>query len=134
MTFTPSLFLRRVLLLDAVATFATGILLLGGMSILQSWLNLPASLMTYAGAFCVVWAALVAFAFTRKQLTRNFVLAIVIGNALWALGSIALLVSGYVAPTVLGYAFVIAQAIVVGVFAELQYVGLTRSATRNARA
>ena len=42
-------------------------------------------------------------------------------------GSIGLLVSGWVAPTALGYAFVIAQAIVVGVFAELQFVGLRRS-------
>ena len=33
---------------------------------------------------------------------------------------------GFVAPTLLGYAFVIAQAIVVGVFAELQFIGLRR--------
>ena len=124
MTFTPSLFLRRVLLLDAVATGATGLLLLSGTSLLQSLLNLPASLMTYAGIFCVAWAALVGFSSIQKQLNRNFVWSIVIGNAIWVLGSLALLVSGYVAPTLLGYAFVIAQAIVVGVFAELQYVGL----------
>jgi hypothetical protein len=134
MTFTPSVYLRRVLLLDAVATFATGVLLLGGMSLLQSLLNLPISLMTYAGVFCVAWAALVGFAFTRRQLTRGFVWTIVIGNALWALGSLALLVSGYAAPTVLGHAFVIAQAVVVGVFAELQYIGLTRPSPQNARA
>jgi hypothetical protein len=134
MTFTPSVFLRRVLLLDAVATFATGVLLLGGMSLLQSLLNLPISLMTYAGVFCVAWAALVGFAFTRRQLTRGFVWTIVIGNALWALGSLALLVSGYAAPTVLGHAFVIAQAVVVGVFAELQYIGMKRPSPQNARA
>jgi hypothetical protein len=134
MTFTPSVYLRRVLLLDAVATFATGVLLLGGMSLLQSLLNLPISLMTYAGVFCVAWAALVGFAFTRRQLTRGFVWTIVIGNALWALGSLALLVSGYAAPTVLGHAFVIAQALVVGVFAELQYIGMKRPSPQNARA
>jgi hypothetical protein len=128
MTFTPSLFLRRVLLLDAVATGATGILLLGGTSLLYSLLNLPTALMTYAGIFCVAWAAVVGFSSSRKQLSRNFVWTIVIANAFWTLGSIALLVSGYVAPTMLGYAFVIAQAIVVGVFAELQYVGLNRRA------
>jgi hypothetical protein len=133
MTFTPSVFLRRVLLLDAVSTFATGVLLLGGMSLLQGLLNLPASLMTYAGAFCVIWATLVGFAFTRTQLTRGFVWTIVIGNVFWALGSLALLVSGYAAPTVLGHAFVIAQALVVGVFAELQYIGLTRSVVQHVR-
>ena len=132
MTFTPSTFLRRVLLLDAVASGATGLLLLGGMGILQSLLNLPALLMTYVGAFCVFWAVVVGVASTRKQLTRNFVLAIVIGNALWTLGSLALLVSGYVAPSLLGYAFVIAQAIVVGLFAELQFIGLNKRASAAA--
>lgn len=132
MTFTPSLFLRRVLLLDSVATFATGLLLVGGTGLLQSLLELPASLMTYAGAFCIAWAALVAFAFSRQTLTRGLVWTIIAGNALWTLGSVVLLVSGYVAPTWLGYAFVAAQAIVVGVFAELQYVGLTKRASAAA--
>lgn len=132
MTFTPSLFLRRVLLLDAVATGATGLLLLGGTGVLHGLLNLPASLMTYAGVFCVLWAALVGFAFSRRELTRGLVWTIIAGNALWTLGSILLLVSGYVAPTWLGYAFVIAQALVVGVFAELQYVGLTKRASAAA--
>ena len=47
-------------------------------------------------------------------------------NALWVAGSVLLLVSGTIAPTWLGYGFVIAQAIVVGVFAELQYFGLKK--------
>jgi hypothetical protein len=132
MTFTPSLFLRRVVLVDAVATFATGALLLGGTGFLQNLLGLPAWLMTYAGAICIAWAAAVAFAYTRKHLSRAFVWTIVIGNAIWAIGSILLLVSGYVAPTLLGYAFVIAQAVTVGIFAELQYVGLNRRASAAA--
>lgn len=132
MPFTPSLFLRRVLLLDSVATGATGLLLLGGTGLLHSLLNLPVGLMTYAGIFCVAWAALVALAYARSELTRGFVWTIIIGNAAWVLASLALLVSGYVAPTLLGYAFVIAQALVVGVFAELQYVGLTKRANAAA--
>lgn len=132
MTFTPSLFLRRVLQLDAAATGATGIMLLGGTSLLQSLLNLPAALMTYAGIFCVAWAVTLGFASVRKQLSRSFVWTIIVANALWTLGSIALLVSGYVAPTMLGYAFVTAQAIAVGVFAELQYVGLTKRTSATA--
>ncbi len=47
-------------------------------------------------------------------------------NALWVVASIALLVSGEVAPTLLGYVFVIAQAVTVLGFAELQWVGLRR--------
>jgi hypothetical protein len=55
------------------------------------------------------------------------VLLVVIGNAAWTLGSIALLFSGAVSPNALGMAMVVAQAIATGVFAELQYIGLRKS-------
>ena len=35
--------------------------------------------------------------------------------------------TGWIAPTVIGYAFIVFQAVVVGAFAELQYVGLRRT-------
>jgi hypothetical protein len=53
--------------------------------------------------------------------------AIIALNLLWVVGSMGLLMGGWVAPTALGTAFVIAQAVVVGVFAELQFVGLRRA-------
>ena len=52
---------------------------------------------------------------------------VVLGNALWVADSVLLLMSGWVAPTSAGYAFVIAQALVVLMYAEFQYVGLRRS-------
>ena len=54
--------------------------------------------------------------------------AIIAYNALWSIDSIVLLVSGYVSPTALGYAFVIFQAAVVAGFAGLQDVGLRKAA------
>jgi hypothetical protein len=36
-------------------------------------------------------------------------------------------VTGWVAPTWLGYAFVLVQAVVVALFAELQFFGLRRA-------
>jgi hypothetical protein len=53
-------------------------------------------------------------------------------NVLWVAASIGLLLSGWVAPTLLGYAFVIAQAVVVGAFAELQIIGLRRTQVATA--
>jgi hypothetical protein len=126
MTFTPSLFLRRVLQLDALATGATGLLLLGGTGLLHGLLNLPMSLMIYAGIFCVAWAVTLGLASLRNDISRSFVWTIIVANALWVVGSVALLLSGYVSPTWLGYAFVIAQAIAVDVFAALQYFGLPK--------
>jgi hypothetical protein len=53
---------------------------------------------------------------------------VVAGNAAWTLASTALLLSGAVSPNWLGEIVVVAQAIATGVFAELQYVGLRKSA------
>ncbi len=48
-------------------------------------------------------------------------------NAIWTIDSIALLFTGWVQPNMLGQAFVVMQAVSVGVIAELQYIGLKRS-------
>ena len=126
MTFVPSLFLRRVVQLDAAATGATGLLLLGGTSFLHSLLNLPVSLLTYAGIFSVGWALTLGIASLRERLSQSFVWTIIIANVTWVIGSVALRVSGYVSPSFLGYAFVIAQALAVDIFAALQFFGLRR--------
>jgi hypothetical protein len=76
--------------------------------------------------------AFVAWVGTRETISRPAVQAVIALNVLWVLGSAGLLVSGWVVPTLLGYAFVIAQAIVVGVFAELQFIGLRRTGAATA--
>ena len=121
-------FLRYALLADAVASGATGLLMIAGADLLTGLLGLPVALMREAGLLLVPYVALVAFVGTRETISRPAVKAIIALNVLWVAGSISLLTSGYVAPSVLGYAFVIAQAIVVGVFAELQFIGLRRTA------
>jgi hypothetical protein len=49
-------------------------------------------------------------------------------NAIWAVDSMALLASGWMAPNHFGQALIVMQAVAVGVFAELQFIGLRRSA------
>jgi ABC-type sugar transport system permease subunit len=43
---------------------------------------------------------------------------IIVGNALWVAGSVLLLVSGWIAPNILGWAFIAAQALFVAVLAS----------------
>jgi hypothetical protein len=43
-----------------------------------------------------------------------------------------LLASGLAAPTLVGQVFVIGQALVVGLFAELQFIGLRRARAASA--
>lgn len=120
-------FLRRVLLADAAASTATGALMLFGTSMLEPLLGLPVSLMQIAGASLLPFAALVAFIATRERIPRRAVWLVIIVNAVWTIDSIALLLTGWVQPTLLGNAFVIGQALAVGVLAELQYFGLRRA-------
>ena len=81
--------------------------------------------MREAGLLLIPYVALVAFVGTREAIPLAAVRLIIALNVLWVLGSVALLI-GFVVPTMLGYAFVIAQAVAVGVFAELQIAGLRR--------
>ena len=125
-TIQPSPFLRRSLLLDAAATGAAAALLIAGAGFLEGPLGLPVAPMREAGLILVPFVACVAWVGTRQEVMRGAVWAIIAANALWVIASLGLLVSGWVAPTVLGYAFVIAQAAVVALFGELQYAGLRR--------
>ena len=124
----PSLLLRRALLADAVFSGVSAVLLTSGASALASLLNLPDALLRETGLFLVAYAALVGWLGTRQAMPKALVWTVIAGNAAWTVASIALLFSGAVTPNLLGAAAVAMQAIAVGVFAELQYVGLRRSA------
>lgn len=121
-------FLRFALVADALVSGATGLLAFAGSGILDALLGLPTELLRYAGLSLLPYAAIVAYAGTRPSVSRPAVWAIIAYNVLWAVDSVVLLVSGYVAPTALGYAFVIFQAAVVAGFAGLQYAGLRKAA------
>lgn len=131
-TFRLSPVLRRVLLADAVISGATGLLMFVGADVLMDALNLPAALLRSAGLVLLPYAAFVAFVAIQKDLHGAAVWAVIAINALWAINSLILLLSGWVAPNTLGYAFVVAQAIVVAVFAEPQYIAMRRITTTTA--
>ena len=124
----PSPFLRRSLILDATASGATAALVIAGASLLEGLLGLPAALLRGAGLVLVPYVAFVGYLATREVPAPAAVWAVIVANVLWAAASFALLLGGWVAPTALGYAFVIAQAVVVAALGELQYMGLRRPA------
>lgn len=125
-------FLRRALYADAAISGATGLLMMLGAGLLQDILGVPDSLLYYAGLSLLPFAALLVYLATRESLARPVIWAVIVYNALWAIDSILLLFTGWVAPTALGYAFISAQAVVVAIFAELQYLGLRRLQTSYA--
>ena len=92
-------------------------------------LGLPEALLRSAGTLLLPFSACVAYLSLRPRLRRMTVWAVVLVNALWAIDSVVLLVTGWVAPTMAGTVFVMAQAAIVLMYAELQVIGMRRSAT-----
>lgn len=121
-------FLRRVLVFDAVTSGAMGLLLIAAADALGPLLNLPVALLRGVGLSFIPFVALVAFAATRNPASRPLALTVAILNAVWVVLSLGLLMSGLVAPNVLGTIFIATQAGFVGILAELQIVGARRLA------
>lgn len=123
-----STFLRRVLIADAVISGTTGVLMLAAAGPLSRILEVPSSLLTSAGVSLLPFMAFLIWLCTRASVPRSAVWIVIALNLGWVLGSIALLFADRVDPNRLGIAFILVQAIAVAGFAEMQYVGLRRSA------
>ena len=122
-----STFLRRALLADAIFSGVAALGFTFGASAFATLFSLPEALLRETGLFLIAYTALVGWLASRGSVPKPLVLLVVIGNAAWTIGSIALLFSDAVSPNLLGELMVVAQAIATGVFAELQYMGLRRS-------
>jgi hypothetical protein len=123
----PSPLLRKALTADAVVTGLAGLVMALAAVPLSTRYGLPVGLLRWAGLICVPFGAFDAWLATRMRLQRPAVFFVVACNALWALDSILLLLSGWVEPTTLGTVFVLAQAVFTAVIAELELIGLRRS-------
>ena len=124
MSFTTSTFLRRALTADAVLSGGTAAVMIVAADVAAGLLDVPAALLRYAGIGLIPFVAYVFYLSRRASLRSASVWVVIAINVAWVIASGVLLVSGQIQPNAFGYAFVIAQAIAVAVFAEMQYVGL----------
>ena len=122
-------FLRRVLLLDAGVSAAAGLLMALGGQILPPLTGLSPTLLLPAGLVLLPYATFVAWVAGRPAMSAPLVWTVIGANVLWAAGSVAIILFGWVQPTLLGHVFVIGQAAAVALFAELQFIGLRRART-----
>jgi len=122
---SPSL--RTLLYVDAATCGGMGVVLAIGSGLIADLARLPAELVFYTGLVLLPIAAFMAFVAARPVPPVAGVWLIVVGNVLWVAASGLLLVSGLISPNALGWAFVIAQALVVAVLARLEF-GALRSA------
>ncbi|MEU4540153.1 hypothetical protein AB0G15_35470 [Streptosporangium sp. NPDC023825] len=119
--------LTRVLWTDALLTGGFALVLAVAATPLADLLALPEPLIRWAGIGLLPFTAFVAYLACRPVPPRAGVWTLIAVNVLWAVDSVLLLFTGWVDPNPLGVAFVLAQALLVGAFAEFQYVGLRRA-------
>ena len=89
----PSTFLSRALLADAIFSGVAALALTLGAGALAPFLNLPEALLRETGLFLIAYTALVGWLAARSSVPKALVLLVIVGNAAWTLGSIALLFS-----------------------------------------
>ena len=119
--------LRRALWVDVLFSGAAGVAMGAGHALLAPVLGLPEALLIGAALVCLAWAAALGALARRPHIARPLAWGVVVGNGAWVAASIALLVFGWVQPSTLGTAFLVAQAVAVGVFAELQWWAMRRA-------
>lgn len=117
-------FLRRVLWADALSGAATGALQLAVPGLLAHWLGLPEALLLGSGAAIFAFVLLAGFLAKQDVPPRPLLALLVVGNWAWVAGCVALAFAGVLAPSALGVAYLLMQAGVVAVLAELQWMGL----------
>ena len=123
--------LRNALALDAAACAGMGLLLAVAAGPLAVTLGLPEGFLRGAGVVLLPCAALLGLLASRSVLPRLAVHAVIGVNLLWIADSIAILLTGWFAPTALGIAFVLAQAAVVAIVTELEVIGFRRSTAQE---
>lgn len=127
MPVTIGRFLRNALYADILFSTGGAILMAGGAPFLSPLLGLPTNLLLGAGLVLVPWVAALLMIVRRRQASRTLLMDIVGINVLWAVASVGLAISGWIAPTALGTAFVSAQAFAVALFAALEFIGIQRT-------
>lgn len=122
-----SSYLRKVFLADAVITGAAGIAMIGGADFTHGLLGLPSALIFWSGVALVPFVAMLALIVRAGAAPKGLLVAIIGINFAWVAGSLFVAFGPMFAPTLLGQAFVVAQAATVFLLAELQVTGLRRA-------
>lgn len=120
-------YLKKALGADAVISGAAAVAMMAGSTFLPALLGLPAELLFWAGLALVPFVAELVIILRMKQVARGFIMAIIAINIAWVAASLFVAFGPAFAPTLFGKIFVVAQAATVGLFAELQIIGLRRA-------
>ena len=127
---SPSLFLRRVLWLDAGVSAAVGVVMASAAAFIEGLTRLPASLLVPAGLALLPYAAYLVWLATRPAVPAAAVWVPIALNLVWAIDCALFAWVGSPAPNAFGLIFLAVQAVTVLLFAELEFIGLRRADAR----
>ena len=122
-----STLLKLTLWLDAAVCAALAVLQLLGGSALAQELALPRNLVLATGVFLLPWSAILLWLTRSPAVAREWVIWVIAGNALWALGALGLLLADGVASTAWGSAYLLLHTVGVLFIAALEWFGLRAS-------
>ena len=121
---------HRILLLNAISTAVCAVGLLAARGILPALFSLDGPLLLDGLAIALlVYAGMVAVAAYRRPITRQALLAFTIADALWVGASAIVLLLFWAELTGVARFLVIAAALVVEIFATLQFLAAGRASS-----
>jgi hypothetical protein len=123
---TTSGLVRIALKLDAAVTGANALAYLAAFALIDGLLGVSAAVLVPAGAFLLVYAALVGRLASKPAMSRAGVVAVVAANVIWAVDSLIVLAVDMFEPTLAGQIWIALQAVVVLAFAAVQLYALRR--------
>lgn len=121
-----TLFLRRILALDAVSCASMGLLMGLGATFLAPLFGLPEGLIRGAGLLLLPLAAFIGWLASRDRPAPLFVWLVILGNLGWVVESFVT-IGALQGITGAGTAFVAVQALAVLTLSFLEWVGLRRA-------
>ena len=127
MTVPMTSYLKKVITADAVISGAAGIAMMAGSLFLPALTGLPSAVLFWAGLALVPFVIELAMILRMKQVSPGIVMAVIAINIAWVAASLFVAFGPVFELTLFGKIFVVAQALVVALFAELQIIGLKRA-------
>lgn len=119
--------LRLSLRLDAVVTGVNGLAYLALAKPLESLLGLNTEIGIPVGVFLTLYGLAVAVIGTRSTINTGATRAVIAANSAWVVVSLAALFEGALDLNAVGSVWAVMQAVTVGGFAALQYLGLRKA-------
>jgi hypothetical protein len=123
---SPSPLLRLALRADAIVSVAAGLAAFTAAGRLAEVTGASMPAVLAVAAFSLIYGLALGWLCTRLRLLVATVRGVVIGNFIWVAASVG--VAAWLDPQAAGWVVLLGQAAVVLVLAELQWLGLRRSA------